>query len=230
MSELYTAGSTKARNPTWHTEDSAWKATQIIAMLQRHDLRPRTVCEVGCGAGGVLRELHDRLDHAPQFVGYDIAARALEHARASPSERLEFRLGNVIDDSEHFELMLVIDVIEHVEDPFAFLRGLKARCDYAVMHIPLELSAVSVLLEAPLISSRERLGHLHFYTKETAVQMLRGLGYEIVDLDVHARLVAVSAGLLEASGARTSSRIAFPLSPTAAVRLFGGYSLLVLAR
>ena len=230
MSELYTGGEYQARNPTWHTEDSAWKATQIIAMLQRHDLRPRTVCEVGCGAGGVLRELHDRLDHAPQFVGYDIAARALEHARASPSERLEFRLGNVIDDSEHFELMLVIDVIEHVEDPFAFLRGLKARCDYAVMHIPLELSAVSVLLEAPLISSRERLGHLHFYTKQTAVQMLRGLGYEIVDWMYTPASSQYPRGSWKLRALERARRIAFPLSPTAAVRLFGGYSLLVLAR
>ena len=125
--ELYTRGEYQARNPTWHAEDSAWKATQIIAMLRRHDLRPRTVCEVGCGAGGVLRELHDRVDHAPQFVGYDISPQALEHASASSSERLEFRLGSVVDDSEHFELMLLIDVIEHVEDCFSLLRGLRPR-------------------------------------------------------------------------------------------------------
>ena len=228
--ELYTAGEYLARNPTWHAEDSAWKASRILTMLERHDLRPQTICEVGCGVGEILRELHDRLDHEPEFIGYEISPHALERARAHSSRRLEFRLGNVLDDSEHFEMVLLIDVIEHVEDYFSMLRGLRTRSDYTVMHIPLELCALSVLLEAPLISSRERLGHLHFFTKETALGMLRRIGYEIVDWTYTPASSHYPPGSWKLQALERARRIAFPLSETAAVRLFGGYSLLVLAR
>jgi hypothetical protein len=228
--ELYTGGEYLARNAGWHAEDSAWKASRILTMLERHDLRPRTICEVGCGVGEILRELHDRLDHAPEFVGYEISPHALERASAHSTERLEFRLGNVLDHSEHFEMVLLIDVIEHVEDYFSLLRGLRERSDYTVMHIPLELCALSVLLEAPLISSRERLGHLHFYTKETALGMLRGMGYEIVDWTYTAASSQYPRGSWKLQALERARRIVFPLSETAAVRLFGGYSLLVLAR
>src|SRR5256885_1898613 len=45
------------RNPTWHVEHSAWKAENVLKMLAGHQLEPRTVCDVGCGAGEVLRRL-----------------------------------------------------------------------------------------------------------------------------------------------------------------------------
>ena len=89
---------------------------------------------------------------------------------------------------------------------------------------------MSVLLEAPLISSRERLGHLHFYTKETALRTLRGLGYEIVDWMYTPASSQYPQGSWKLRALERARRAAFPLSPTAAVRLFGGYSLLVLAR
>ncbi len=40
---------------TWHLEDAPFKARQIAAMLARHpEIRLGTVCEIGCGAGGIL--------------------------------------------------------------------------------------------------------------------------------------------------------------------------------
>ena len=52
---IYTDGQYIAKNPSYHIEDSPWKARQILKMLHRHDLPLRSVCEIGCGAGEVLR-------------------------------------------------------------------------------------------------------------------------------------------------------------------------------
>lgn len=49
--EFYKQGEYLEHNPSWHVEDSAWKAKQIVEMLNRHDIHPRTIAEVGCGAG-----------------------------------------------------------------------------------------------------------------------------------------------------------------------------------
>ena len=39
--------------------------------------RPRSICEVGCGAGEILRILHDRLE-PDRSVGFEIAPAAHE--------------------------------------------------------------------------------------------------------------------------------------------------------
>jgi SAM-dependent methyltransferase len=227
---LYTSGEYLASNPTWHIEDSAWKACQILGMLNRHGLRPRTVCEVGCGVGEVLRELRDRMNDRPNFVGYEISPQAFALAAPRSSERLAFRLGDVLEDDERFDLILLIDVIEHVEDYFSLLRGLRARCGHTILHVPLELSVVSILLDSPMTFSRDRLGHVHFFTRDSALGMLRGVGYEIVDWRFTAASSHYPRGSWKLRAMERARRVAFPLNQTATVRILGGYSLLVLAR
>jgi hypothetical protein len=226
----YESGEYLADNPTWHAEDSAWKADQILSMLGRHDLRPQTICEVGCGAGEILRQLHDRMDHQPWCVGYDVSPQAIALASARSSDRLAFRQGDALGDQDRCELVMLIDVIEHVEDYFSLLRQLRDRADHVLLHIPLELSAVSVLLDYPMTFSRERLGHLHFFTRGTALGMLRGLGYEVVDWTYTAASSQYPAGSWKLRALERARRIVFPLSQSAAARGLGGYSLLVLAR
>ena len=67
--ELYTQGDYLENNPTWHVEDSPWKAQQIIKMMRRNNIRPKTVCEVRCGAGEILRQLQLSMDGKCMFWG-----------------------------------------------------------------------------------------------------------------------------------------------------------------
>jgi hypothetical protein len=62
-------------NPTWHAEDSAWKADQIYKLLKKNNIHPRMVAEIGCGAGAVLSDLSqkDGLGRGVRFKGYDIS-------------------------------------------------------------------------------------------------------------------------------------------------------------
>ena len=60
MSSRYEDGRYAAANPTWHEEDSPWKAGRIASLLARHGLLPATmatVAEVGCGAAGAVGHL-----------------------------------------------------------------------------------------------------------------------------------------------------------------------------
>ena len=55
--KLYTGGAYLEKNPLWHTEESSWKAENVMRMVNRHKISARTICEVGCGAGEVLKQL-----------------------------------------------------------------------------------------------------------------------------------------------------------------------------
>jgi hypothetical protein len=99
---------------------------------------------------------------------------------------------------------------------------------YAIFHIPLDIAAWKVL-GGYLMTKWGRYGHIHFFTKETALATLRQAGFEIVDW--------VYTGLYQRPDTSNPAmrmldvfrKAAYAVNPDLAVRWFGGFSLLVLA-
>lgn len=126
------------------------------------------------------------------------------------------------------DVILVMDVIEHLEDYFTFLRRRRDRGTYKLLHIPLDRSALSAARPHPLLESRATVGHIHYFLKETALQPLLDTGYEIIDHSYTYRYTASQSAKARAlHGARQLLR---RLDHDLAARLIGGYSLLVLAK
>jgi hypothetical protein len=230
MDSIYTDGTYLRNNPDWHVDDSPWKARHIATMLERHGIAPATVCEIGCGAGEVLRALSTHLAPATRFFGYEISPNAYRICSQKADERFTFRLANLLeDDGAHFDVAMAIDVFEHVEDYFGFLRKLRTKAQYKIFHVPLELSAQEVLRGKPLLEARRSVGHIHHFSKETALATLEDCGYKVVD---H----FYTSGRTELGGLGWKSQLLrlprhalYKVSPDAAARVLGGYSLLVLA-
>ena len=151
-------------NPTWHVEDSAWKATQILQMLERNKLQPKSVVEIGCGAGEILNQLQQRMtDKAIQFSGYEIAPDAFKLAQTREKENLHFYCEDFLQNNNSYDLLLMIDVFEHVDDYIGFIKKCSTKAGYKIFHIPLDISLWSVLTNYPA-SARKQVGHLHYFT------------------------------------------------------------------
>ncbi len=231
MEDCYTQGDYIARNPTWHAEDSAWKAKHILRMIGKNDLRPNTVCEVGCGAGEILNQLYLELPDHIAFIGYEISPQAYELASQKAKERLQFHLNNFEDEPDcFFDLLLVVDVVEHVEDYFGFLRALRGKAEHKIFHIPLDISVQRVLWGTPILRRRRDVGHIHYFTKETALATLQDTGYEIVDHFYTGGSLELPEKSLMYSLGKWPLRLARLLNQDMAVRILGGHSLMVLAR
>ncbi len=225
---IYTDGTYLARNASWHAEDSPWKARQIERILARNGLTPASVCEVGCGAGDVLKQLSRALPGAT-FDGYEVSPQAFELCRGREDERVHYHLKDLLAEEACFDCLLCIDVIEHVEDYLGFLKALKPKARHKVFHIPLDISALSVL-RGSMLELRRRIGHIHYFTPETALAALRDCGYEIVDSCFTTPFDGLASPTVKSRLARVPRRILFSISPTWTARLTGGCSLLVLAR
>ena len=230
MESIYADGTYLRNNPDWHVDDSPWKARHIAAMLERHGIVPQTVCEIGCGAGEVLRALSRDLPASTRFFGYEISPNAYELCARKAGERFTFRLANLLDDdAAHFDVAMAIDVFEHVEDYFAFLRKLRTKAQYKVFHIPLELSAQEVLRGTPLINARRSVGHIHHFSKETALATLEDCGYRVVDHFYTSGRTELGGLGWKSQLLRIPRQALYYMSPDTAVRVLGGYSLMVLA-
>lgn len=231
MSDMYVDGEYSRQNPTWDVEDAPWKADHIFRMLEKHHLKPGSVCEVGCGCGEILRQLQQRMDPSCIFTGYDISPQAIGLCRSRENDRLVFKCSNFLGEKDvSCDLMLIVDVIEHLEDYFRFLRTIKEKSRHVVLHIPLEMFVLAILYPQFHLGQRKKVGHLHYFSKDTALQLLRDLGFEIVDYTYTegyalARHYGMKDRLL-----KIPRRLFFPLAPDFNVRVFGGYSLLVLVK
>lgn len=226
---MYTSNEYLEKNPTWHVEDSPWKAGQILKMMRQNNLTSLSIAEIGCGAGEILNQLYQQLPDTTIFTGYELSPQAIELCRPKQNDRLKFHLKDLLTEPNiSYDLVLAIDVVEHVEDYLSFLRQLRTKGKYKIFHLPLDLSAQSVLRGRPIIDQRRDVGHLHYFTKDTALASLTETGYKIIDYFYTAGSIDLPAKSLSSRLLRLPRRILFKLNPDFTVRLLGGYSLMVL--
>jgi len=77
MKENKDNGSKVLDGNRWHEEDSPWKAKNIYKILEKNNLSPKSVCEIGCGSGEVLRDLASFFDSSTEFIGYETSEEAI---------------------------------------------------------------------------------------------------------------------------------------------------------
>ena len=227
---IYEDGRYLEKNPLWHVEESPWKAKQILRLMKRNSLAPRAIGEVGCGVGEVLKQLQENMPADCMFYGYEISPQAFELCKSRANERLRFKLMDIGKEREvQFDLILALDVIEHLEDYFSFLREIKPKSRHHIFHIPLDLSVQTVFRRNALLKRRDLHAHLHYFTKETALHTLRDVGYEVLDYFYTPRSVELgSEGIQKIL--KVPRRLCFAVHEDLTARVLGGFSLLVLTK
>ena len=228
-SDAHVNGEYLRKNPTWHVEHSPWKAGNLVRLLQKHNLNPETVCDVGCGVGEVLRQLQLNLDPECRLWGYDVAPDAIRMAKGRENERLQFELADFTAiETRSFDLLVMTEVVDHVEDYFRFLRALRHRAEWKVFSFSLDFSTESSLRPGTLSQWRGILDHLHHFNQPIVMDMLRRTGYKVVDYYYapwHCGPSNFAARLK-----KWLSALVFKINPDLAARVFIGYNLIVLAR
>lgn len=226
---IYTDGAYLSKTGgAWHLEDSPYKAGWILEMLARHpEFQPKTICEIGCGAGGILVELGKGLPAGNEYTGYEISPQAHEISlRHFGDTNVRFVLGSAFDDGQTYDLALVMDVVEHVEDCFAFLRETRKKARRTILHIPLD-AHVSAILRGR--NSWETVGHLHIFTMETALKTLEHSGYRVIDWFLTEGATSVPTGSIKTKLANVFRRPLNMLDPRLSARLLGGNSMMIFA-
>lgn len=226
---IYEDGSYLQKNPTWHVEEAPFKVKYILQLLQKNPLPIHSVCEAGCGAGEVLRLLQLEMSPDIGFTGFDISPQAYELSESRVNAKLSFKLADITQQCDlSFDLLLVLDVVEHLEDYFSFLRAVRTIAHYKIFHFPLDLSVQAVIRKDGLLKRRRDHAHLHYFSKETAFETLKDAGYKVLDHFYASRSNEIGPNLVQKLF-RVPRAVLFAIQEDIAVRLLGGYTLMILA-
>ena len=87
---IYKDGKYIQLHPEMHVPDSYWKAQHILKILSKNNLKPKRICEIGCGAGEIIKIIHNSLPYDNYCCGYEISPQAFELCKTREEKGLEF--------------------------------------------------------------------------------------------------------------------------------------------
>lgn len=229
MQDIYNNETYLKNNPNWHQEDAFFKAEKIFSILKANSVLFNSIAEIGCGSGEVLVQLNSLINKKEcRLHGFDISADAIKIAENKKADNLQFHLADITDsaDKSSFDVILVIDVIEHLHNYFAFLDAISAKSRYTVFHIPLDMFAWSLFREGMLIESKERVGHIHNFSEGFILSVLEDHGFKVID-KFYTEPISEGANFKQ-KFINLVRKTLFALNKRFATKTIGGYSLMVL--
>jgi SAM-dependent methyltransferase len=230
--DIYVNGDYFSNNPDWDIADAGFKTNLIVKLLAKNGVHPKEVIEVGCGAGENMVELLKKNSSIEKLTGYDISPQAIELAAKKATGKISFFNEDITaNENVHTDLMLVIDVVEHVDDYYGFLRKLKTKSNWFVFHIPLDISCRTVMKPHVMLQQRQAVGHIHYYTKEMVEWALEDTGYEMIDWVYSKPVVDIEpAHSFKRFVKKILRNVSFAINKDWSVKKWGGYSMMILAK
>jgi hypothetical protein len=235
MKNIYTNSDYIAQNYSWHVEDSLWKAGQIQKIINKNNLHEIAFCEVGCGAGEILVQLSKILPKNSTFCGYDISTDLMSFWKERENQNINFFNRDILEINDvYYDILLCMDVVEHIPDYIGFLKNIKEKGKYKIFNIPLEIFALKALFPNKFVGSRMKYGHLHYFNKAIFLATLEDLNYEIldffyapgaIDLASVTKSISLFSKLLKIPRILLST-----LSKEFTAISIGGYSLMILSK
>jgi predicted TPR repeat methyltransferase len=228
---MYTDGSYLRNNPDWGLEDAPFKTSYILQLLNRNNVHPKHIVEIGCGAGGIL-EILSRETACDSLTGFDISPQAIAIAGRILSDKITFSNEDVLERNDYqADLLLVIDVLEHLDDFYRMLRVIRERSVHFIFHVPLDLSCRTILKPHVLLQQRRAVGHVHYFTKDMVEWMLGDAGYQVIDWMYTGS--ESDRGLdksFKGKAKQLLRKVSFSINRDLSARLWGGYSMMILAK
>jgi SAM-dependent methyltransferase len=226
--DRYIGGKYLEDTKTWHMEDSPYKAKIVLDAIRRNNIAFNTCADIGCGAGLVTEILSKKFPTA-KFTGYEISpgVDVFWESRAI-SDRLNFSHDDLLDLDKTYDLVTCLDVFEHIEDCYGFLRRLNKRGKTFIFNIPLDM-CVAKLMTSGLERARRIAGHLHYFNAYTAREIIADTGYTVVDAKICVAFLSVPPRNTMQAVVLPFRLATLALGKRTSSTLFGGMSLLVTA-
>jgi ubiquinone/menaquinone biosynthesis C-methylase UbiE len=166
------------RYPSLHEEDSFWKVSKIIPLidevLYRFDKDEINLLDVGGGAGLILSAVSSYIERSYSIevnkFALDISPSILKiQKKRNPDlkKALNEDICQTSLASKEVDITLLIDILEHVSKPTEALKEVRRISKYAILKVPLECSPfigiINFITWGVTKSTRDLIGHINVY-------------------------------------------------------------------
>lgn len=205
------------------SKDRMKRITETIRFLEDRQIgKDRSICEIGCGYGSILKRLKDL--GFTRLIGIENSTHRAEIVRtaygipviAAPFEDPEAE--EKLRSLAPYALMFSHHVLEHTYHPGEIMEkisGLQQNGDYIIFSLPNGIGEFSM---SPLLY----LPHLHSFTPQSLKNLFARYGYEVIDdsltTDWELYMIARKTGLV-VSGDRARDYV--PAMREKFIRYFG---------
>ena len=180
ISSIYNDTKYLKLNSNWHQEDSPYKFRFVKKIIEKNNIKFSTCADIGCGAGLITELLAMEYPKANLF-GFDLASDAQKFWEGRTKlQNLKYDNTDIFNSEEIYDLIICLDVFEHVENYYNFLIKLRSKGKKFIFNIPLDMNVMKVLTNG-IKFAREEVGHLHYFNEYTAVKTLDDCGFKVSD-------------------------------------------------
>jgi len=175
------------KNPNMHLEDSLLKLGQISLVIPS-SLKVKSLLDVACGAGLITLKMVEKLK-SKDNVGIDISRAMINKAKELDKDGVViWKVTDVFkyNAKNKFDLVICVDILEHVEHDLKFLKKVGQLGRYVVIKTPLEKSTFSKLLVKlkifdPWKDTEIRYGHIQHYDEKDLNNLFLQCKLKVVD-------------------------------------------------
>ena len=216
------------KNVNWHQEDSPYKFSLVQKILKRNNIIFNNCADIGCGAG-YITELLAKDYLGSNFFGFDHSKDAKKFwNKRTKLKNLIYTNRDINKYEKAFDLIICLDVFEHVEDYFGFLKDLKISSNRFIFNIPLDMSVMKIITNGIKLA-REEVGHLHYFNEYTALETLKDCGYNIKDSFLSPAFLYILPRNRRQLAVLPLRFLTLAFGKSFGARIFGGQSLVVYA-
>jgi SAM-dependent methyltransferase len=242
-SDLYLTDKYVAKNPDLHQNDSPWKVSKLLPFIDtfiKHNTNGEiSILDVGGGAGLILKALTEYIEqktcvkvkmYSADLSGYMLKIQRQQNVSICGLLKSDVQSMPFLD--KQFDLVLMVDVIEHIPKPEFALKELKRISRYVLFNVPLEnnfILNISNLARngAVRLERIASIGHINVYCyRKFRLESDKYLGdmvqYSLVDLydlyhHTHTGLNSAKSKVIFGV-----SNVVFKFSKLTCVSFFGG--------
>jgi len=182
--ELYASGDYGRRHDGQDIADAPYKVQDIEpALLAVADAMPGPqlrLADVGCGVGAVLHGAIDRLRvlrpaMGVSGIGFDLDPYVIEVGRKQfPALDLRNKLVESTDGP--FDAIMLVDVLEHLENPWEMMRTVRQLARFVIVRQPL-LENLSTFRHRNYRGQRLQWGHIAYFSYYSFLDMAEATGW-----------------------------------------------------
>lgn len=244
--DLYKTNEYLVKNPSLHTEDSSWKVSKLIPLIDEIDIfsgkKELCILDVGGGAGTILEMISKHIIEnnyiSIRKYALDLSPGALRVQKETNPDlvrTLNEDIRNTTLGYKEIDLTLMIDVLEHIPEPERALEEVCRISKYAIFKVPLEnnlaINLSDFLSEGQTKSERVTIvGHINHYNNKILMNQIKDHCGEVIAHSFTNVLQYVEKQSSNRSNKMKLlnflSRFLYQLSPNLNSRIFTDYALL----